>query len=427
MTERFGYRRSLIGALLFLCAAIFLAFFAVHIEMLMASEVLCGLSWGVFQTLATTYAADVVPMGLRAYLTSNVNLCWLMGQLVGSGVLRGTLRWGTEWSYRLPFGLQWMWAVPILVGTYYAPESPWWLVRHERYDDAKKALHRLTSPGRRFNADETVSMMRHTNEVEKYLTKGTSYRDCFRGTDLRRTEIACMTWAIQVLCGAPLTGYATYFFVRAGLSSRDAYNMSLGMYGLALVGQVLSWVSMRLVGRRTLYIWGCGLCSAVLLAGGVVGTLRPGDDVAWSLAALIVLLTFIYDSTIGPVCYSLVSEMPSTRLRVKTVVLARVTYNLCVVVANVLMPQMLNPLAWNWRGKTCFVWAGTCALCCVWCWFRLPEPKGLTFMELDLLFQKKAPARKFGEVQAKLERSGYFSISDQGERKDRWRGSSVGG
>jgi SP family general alpha glucoside:H+ symporter-like MFS transporter len=31
----------------------------------------------------------------------------------------------------------------------------------------------------------------------------------------------------------------------------------------------------------------------------------------------------------------------------------------------------------------------------VWTWFRLPEPKGRTYGELDILFEKKASARKF--------------------------------
>ena len=39
---------------------------------------------GVFQTLSTTYAAEVMPVALRAYLTSNVNMCWLIGQYAPS-------------------------------------------------------------------------------------------------------------------------------------------------------------------------------------------------------------------------------------------------------------------------------------------------------------------------------------------------------
>ena len=111
-----------------------------------------------------------MPVALRAYLTSNVNMCWLMGQIIGVGVIRGLIHNSSEWSYRIPFGLQWAFAVPILVGVFFAPESPWWLIRHEKIAEAKKALLRLTTKGsdEDFNPDETVAMMQHTNEVEKY-------------------------------------------------------------------------------------------------------------------------------------------------------------------------------------------------------------------------------------------------------------------
>lgn len=124
LTERLGYKKTMIIALTSMSVFIFLSFFAFNIEMLMASQCLCGLSWGVFQTLSTTYAAEVMPVALRAYLTSSVNLCWLFGQLISVGVIRGLVNNTSEWSYRIPFGLQWAWSIPILFGVSFAPESP---------------------------------------------------------------------------------------------------------------------------------------------------------------------------------------------------------------------------------------------------------------------------------------------------------------
>lgn len=64
---------------------------------------------------------------------------------------------------------QWMWPVPLMTIAFFAPESPWWLVRKERYADAKRSLERLThKKGREdFDADQTIAMMRHTIEAEK--------------------------------------------------------------------------------------------------------------------------------------------------------------------------------------------------------------------------------------------------------------------
>lgn len=97
----------------------------------------------------------------------------------------------------------------------------------------------------------------------------------------------------------------------------------------------------------------------------------------------------------GPICYAIVAEIPSTRLRQKTVVLARNFYNLASIVGNVLTPRMLNPGAWNWGAKAGFFYAGTCFCCFLWAFFRLPEPKGRTYGELDVLFERRIPARQF--------------------------------
>jgi MFS transporter, SP family, general alpha glucoside:H+ symporter len=427
LTERFGYKKTMVLALASISLFIFLSFFAFNIKMLMASQCLCGLSWGVFQTLSTTYAAEVMPVALRAYLTSGVNLCWLFGQLISVGVIRGLVHNTSQWSYRIPFGLQWAWSIPILLGVLFAPESPWWLIRHEKPDQAKKSLLRLASKNRvNFNADETVAMMQHTNEVEKSLSSGLSYRDCFKNTDLRRTEIACVVWITQVFCGASMTGYAAYFYVQAGFSTTRAFDLSTGMYGLAILGGMFAWVTMSKWGRRLHYLVGCALCFTTMVVCGVVGFLKESPAQSWALGSLIILFTVIYDTTIGPVCYALVAEIPSTRLRVKTVVLARVAYNICSLIANVLMPKMLNPTAWNWKGKSGFLWAGTCGLCWIWCHFRLPEPKGLTYMELDILFEKRASARQFRKFQVHLAETGYFSLSttDKTRGPQGWRGIS---
>lgn len=70
-------------------------------------------------------------------------------------------------------------------------------------------------------------MMVSTNELEKALESGTNYWDCFKGIDLRRTEIVCVTWSIQNLCGSAFMGYSTYFYEQAGLPIVDAFDMSM--------------------------------------------------------------------------------------------------------------------------------------------------------------------------------------------------------
>jgi len=83
-------------ALFSMICFIFIPFFAQNLQTLLVGEVLQGIPWGVFQTMTTAYASEVAPVALRAYLTTYVNLCWVMGQFIAAGVLRSFLSKGGE-------------------------------------------------------------------------------------------------------------------------------------------------------------------------------------------------------------------------------------------------------------------------------------------------------------------------------------------
>ncbi|KPI45965.1 Maltose permease MAL31 [Cyphellophora attinorum] len=412
VSERIGYRWTMIVSLFLVSAFIFIQFFAVNVQMLLAGYCLAGLPWGVFQTLTTTYAAEVCPVPLRPYLTTFVNLCWVIGQLIAAGILKGFVSGTTNWSWRIPYAIQWIWPLPIAIITFFAPESPWWLVRHGKLDQARAALLKLTSKkNANFNVEDTLAMMIHTNELEIQQTSGTSYLDCFKGVDLRRTELTIMTWVIQQTSGSPMMGWGTYFMLQAGLDTPDAYSLGVGQSAMGFAGTVASWFLMPHFGRRTLYLWGQVAMFIILVIIGGLGIPQLASGTGWATGALILVLTFAYDITVGPVCYSLVAELPSTRLRIKTVVLARNVYNICGIIIGTLQPRFMNPdSGWGWRGKTAFFWAGANLLGLVWTYFRLPEPKGLTYADLDVLFENKVSARKFRQVEVDPFRSDNLVI-----------------
>ncbi|OJZ91735.1 hypothetical protein ASPFODRAFT_66277 [Aspergillus luchuensis CBS 106.47] len=403
-SERFGYRYTIMACLVLITAWTAIFFTAPNVQALLAAEILAGIPWGVFQTLTVTYASEVCPVALRGYLTTYVNFCWGLGQLIGIGVIKGMINRDDQWAYRIPYGLQWMWPLPLFIGISLAPESPWWLVRKGKIQQAKKALLRLTSVKREtnFDADETISMMVHTTSLENKITTGASYLDCFKGTDLRRTEIVCMVWAIQNLSGNSFSNYSTYFLEQAGLSTDNAYAFAMGQYGINMVGVFGAWFLMSIgLGRRTLYLYGlCGLC-VMLFVMGFLGLVpkEHKSQAALATGSMMIVWALFYQLTVGTVAYSLVAELSTRRLQIKTVVLGRNLYNIVAIVCGVLTPYMLNPGAWNWGNYAGFFWGGICFLCIVYTFFRVPEPNGRSFAELDLLFERGVSARKFAQTQ----------------------------
>lgn len=406
VSDRIGYRKTLIGSLLMVTAFIFIVFFAPNIQTLLAGELLLGLPWGAFQTLTVSYASEVCPTVLRLYLTTYVNACWVIGQLIASIILKVMLSLSMKDSYKVPFALQWMWPLPIALGIFFAPESPWWLVKVGKLREAKHSLMRLLSenehlPNKELMADAMVDKIHMTIREEEALSSGISYFDAFKKNNLRRTRITCFTWLVQNITGSAFMGYSTYFYQNAGLSTSNSFTFSIVQYALGLIGTISSWFLSQKLGRFDIYFGGLVTQTVILFIVGGLG-FATAKNASWAIGTLLLIFTFVYDLSVGPICYCLVTEIPSAKLRTKTIVLSRNLYNISGIVISIIMPYMLNPTAWNWKAKTGLFWGGLAFLSSIWCWFELPETKGRTFAELDLLFEQGVPARKFKTTSAEV-------------------------
>jgi SP family general alpha glucoside:H+ symporter-like MFS transporter len=319
-----------------------------------------------------------------------------MGQLIAAGVLDGLVSRTDEWSYRIPFALQWMWPAFLIPLLCFAPESPWHLVREGRLEDAEYSLKRLVRKSSGIDTKTTLATIVHTNKLEQELSTGTSYWDCFKGVERRRTEIACIAFAGQVLSGSTFAYNSTYFFQQVGLDTSTTYKLNTGGTGMALFGTLLAWFFlMPYIGRRRIYLVGMFTMSMILFVIGILNVKTHTHSIGMTQAVLTLVWTFTFQLSVGQLGWALPAEMGSTRLRQKTICLARNSYYLVSLISGVLEPYFMNPTQWNLRGYTGFIWGATAFLTFIWAFFRLPETKGRTFEDLDILFAKKVPARKF--------------------------------
>jgi SP family general alpha glucoside:H+ symporter-like MFS transporter len=392
--KAFGFRPTFIASLAMMTGFIFVSFFGKTLWLQVLGQVLCSIPWGIFATIGPAYASEILPLALRPYLTAYTNMCFAIGQFISAGVLKGMVDRTDQWAYRIPYAVQWVWPVPLMIIAFWMPESPWWLSRNGRHDEAEKTLSRLSTAVDRDEARRTVAMMIRTNEMEMELVKGTSYIDCFRGSNARRTEIACVSFAGQVLCGSQFAFSPSYFLLSIGVDVDVSYALSLGGTAIAFTGTILVWLLMKVFGRRQLYLTGLGVMALCLFLIGIL-EVGNGQSLVWGQAALCLVWLFTFSMSVGPIGWLISPEVSSTRLRAKTIVLARNTYYVVIIVANVISPKFINPTELNWKGYTGFFWFGSAMLTLTWAFFRLPETKDRTFGELDVMFGAKVPTRQF--------------------------------
>ncbi|KAK0620255.1 hypothetical protein B0T14DRAFT_567021 [Immersiella caudata] len=80
--------------------------------------------------------------------------------------------------------------------------------------------------------------------------------------------------------------------------------------------------------------------------------------------------------SVGPIVYTTVSEIGSTRLRTQTVVLGRsIYYGGNIVCGGTIQPRLLPPGAWNAKGKTASFRAALATLTFAWGYSRMFENK----------------------------------------------------
>jgi SP family general alpha glucoside:H+ symporter-like MFS transporter len=393
-----GRRWTLAGCCVITLITVALQTSAQNRPQILIAELINGVALGAYPVIAPTYISEVTPVVLRGVGASFINLSFVIGQLVASGVLAGCQSRGDRWAYDIPFATQFIFPITILILLPFCPESPWWLVRRGQVQEAERSLQRLTNGS--VDTSALVAHIQLTTSLEDRETERSRFIDCLKKTDLRRTIICTMVYAIQPLVGNFLViGYAVYFFELAGLDAADAFNLGVGLLGVGFVGTVLSWLLLDHFGRRTIYNYGTCILAVLVLLVGVLDVV-PGygttnTAVVWAQCSMMVVYNFFYDLTIGPLCFVYLAEVSSAKLRDKTIAIATTVNALINVACAVGIPYAINPDQGNLRGKLAFVFLGVSLPCLVWCFLELPETQNRTFEELDIMFQRKVPTKTF--------------------------------
>lgn len=294
-------------------------FFANQNGVLLTGKLLNGISLDFYQTVSPAYCSEISPRVLRGITTSSVSLFIGFGQLMANGLVQACGSRTDVYAYRLPFALQWIFPVIIIAGMPFCPESPWWLVRVGRLDQAEKVLRGLCS--NKLDVTHQLANIVETVRIETEEFQSTSYLDCFRGQNWRRTMVATGTFIVQQMCGVIFVlGFSPYFFELSGLSNQKSFALGMGVSALGIAGNIFSWFLVNTAGRRSSYLYGTVLLFGILLIIGILDVVpHYGAKEALSQAVFMLIYNFVYYMTIGAMTYVLFAEVSSQRLRSRTV------------------------------------------------------------------------------------------------------------
>ncbi|RSL94580.1 hypothetical protein CDV31_014251 [Fusarium ambrosium] len=396
-----GRKNVLAGALVISFIAVAVEFIATTNLVFFIGKLINGFMIGAVATTMISYIGEVTPLALRGVFTCCVGVAYGIGPLVAFIVINYTGEVESRWAYRTVFCCQFGFAGVATLLLPFMPESPWWLISKGKRDRAIRSLRKLGHDGEA--GHKKLALIELTLDQVRQETEGVTYMECLRKSNLRRTIISIMPLCIQAFSGiAFVAGYFTYYLQLAGYSTTKSYQIQIAQPVLSIVGNLMAAAMVDKVGRRALTFWGLVILTIFLLITGGLG-LGSSQPAITGTVAFILIYSWWYNVSIGSTAFSLLCEVSTSRLRVKTIAIGYAVQNCINVMWQFVIPFMFNPDQGNLGAKVAFIFGGLCLFSLAYLWYCQPETAGRSYQELDEMFAKGVPARKFKSYKTEAE------------------------
>ncbi|EDR00723.1 uncharacterized protein LACBIDRAFT_313180 [Laccaria bicolor S238N-H82] len=372
---------------------------ATAIPLFVVGRVCAGLGVGLVSCIIPMYQSECSPKWIRGAVVSTYQWAITIGLLISAVVNNATQDRDDASAYRLPIAMQFIWAAVLAGGMALAPESPRWLVKRGRDADAIHAMSRLTSlkatdPELEVELDE----IRANLEAEIALGES-SYADCFK---FNHSKIALRTLTgIFIQAWQQLTGinfifyYGTTFFLRSGISNPFVITIVTNIVNVFMTLPGM-WGVERFGRRRLLLVGAIGMCVCEYIVAIVAVTISV-ENIAGQkvLIAIVCIYIAFFASTWGPIAWVITGEIFPLQIRAKAMSLSIASnwlWNFGIAYAT---PYLVNkaPGSAGLEAKVFFIWGTTCFCCIIFTYFCIPETKGLSLEQIDLMYQNTTPVK----------------------------------
>jgi sugar porter (SP) family MFS transporter len=360
----------LITAIVFI-AGVLLAAFTPTYPVLLVARVVIGLAVGSASMVVPLYIGEIVPPRVRGGLVSlnqlAITVCILSSYLIDYG-LSGTGNW------RLMFGLAAIPAAALFLGMLFQTESPHWLIRQGREDEARAVLRRV-----RYDSDIEAEV----REVREISQREGGLRDLVSPKVRPLLMVGVLLAVFQQITGInTVIYYAPTLLQGAGFGNSGALLANV-VNGAVNVGMtiVAIWLLDK-VGRRPLLLSG----TAGMAVGMTITALSflGGEHLTGALAIVAVLGLLIYTGSfaigLGPVFWLLIAEIYPLKIRGAAMSVASMANWAANFVVTVSFLTLLSAIG----GVGAFFLFGFLTLVALaYFWRKVPETKGRSLQEIE--------------------------------------------
>ncbi|TFY83473.1 hypothetical protein EWM64_g544 [Hericium alpestre] len=377
---------------------------AQNLGWMLAARVINGIGTGFLNAIVPVWSAEVASHTSRgAFIAMEFTLnifgvvvaYWLEFGLgfVGQGL--------TQVRWRFPIAFQMVPLIAFVICLRWMPESPRWLVKVGRNEEAREILGRLRGDG---DPDHDVARGEYEDivgivEIERLQSDQNSYWAMFFGTKggelniPRRVQLSVWLQIVQEWVGiAAITVYAPTIFAQAGYGPRKSQWLS-GLNDVTyMLSTLLAVFTIDRWGRRVGLWWGAiGQGVAMFLAGGFGALLKAHPEKAATYGGASAFFIFLYTAIFGATWLTIPWVYPTEtfplQVRAKGMAWGVVGWSIGNGWLTLLNPVMFNAI----QEKTLYIFGAVNFLSIPLVWAFYPETANRTLEEMNLLFASPSP------------------------------------
>lgn len=387
LTDKFGRRKlMLIISVLFIIGTL-IASFAPDISSILLGRLLIGFAIGIGSYTAPLYIAEVSPHELRGGLVSLNQLAITIGILF-SFIINYVFA-NIDGSWRFMFGIGLFPAILLSIGMIFLPESPRWLIKQNMKEKAIKTLQKLRN---------VTDVTHEISEIEKSLqVKQAKFSEIFSTWMLPVMFLGVMLGFIQQVTGInTIIYYAPTIFQLAGFENASSSILAtVGIGFVNVLATIFAVCFLDRLGRRPLLLTGLvGMC--VSLFGLSLAFQSNADASSLRIIAMICTFSYIicFAFSLGAILWLVVSEIFPLEVRATAMGIAVFSCWLWNFVVSSTFLTLLNAMG---PSMTFLIYAIMCIFGIVFCYYKVPETKGVTLEQIEDNIRKRLPLRYIGQ------------------------------
>ncbi len=367
VADKFGRRPGLmLAAALFALSSLAMAF-SPNREVFILARFMAGVGVGMASVLSPMYIAEISLAHLRGRMVAVNQLTVVLGILI-TNLVNYTLRSSGEDAWRWMFGLGIIPSGLFLIGAYFLPESPHWLMKEGEEDKATSVLKKIGNQG--FVDESIVRIKKSLHGIIK-----SNYTDVFRKAVLPAVLIGIGLAVFQQFCGInTVFNYAPKIFASIGASQDDQLLQTVFIGGVNLFFTILAMLLIDKLGRKPLMLIGAGGLAIIYII--IVHLLGAGSaNVSWFLLAAI----GTYAMSLAPVTWVLISEIFPAKVRGMAISIAVISLWMAYFILVFTFPILFEKL----KDNTFYIYSAICAFGFVFVLLKVKETKGKTLEEVE--------------------------------------------